>query len=329
MMLRASRSLLSLFVPVALALSACSAEDSQSGLPAEQADEAQPSDPEIEEIGEFVDANEGDVVEVEDGISVRVPPPGNLVAIEVIYDDGNTAVATLVNDAERGVFLVHPDEHLLGLPEGTLAACATKCNENAFSHLYGGDRAKWKSRLDWSYRHNNSPIGKNNAINAFKHAALAIPKQRNTCDLADQSSATQRYLGETTRAPNIIKSGSQISCGEPDGYNVIGWGAIAGGTLAVTCTFATSDGTNTYRIVEADQRYDNSNRSWFAGNTPPNSCNNRFSLRGVATHEFGHAYGLGHTPTQCNQVMAPSVSDCTSKNRKLGRGDVRGVRNLY
>lgn len=330
MMTRTVRPLVSLLVPLALALSGCGEEGAGPDAPeAEESEDVQPAEA---EVGEFVDgAQPGDVVEVEDGITVRVPEPGNLVAVEVMYEDGNTAVATLVNDTDRGVFLLHPDEHLLGPPEGTAAACATKCDDTSYSHVFAnqGVRAKWKSRLEWSYRHTNSPIGKSNAIDAFKHAAVAIPKQRNSCSMSDQSSATQRYLGETSRKPNITKSGSQINCEAPDGHNVIGWGAIAGGTLAVTCTYASSDGTNTYRIVEADQRYDTSNQNWYAGNAVPNNCNNRYSLRGVATHEFGHAYGLGHTPAQCNQVMAPSTSDCTSRNRKLGRGDVRGVRNLY
>lgn len=330
MMTRTVRPLVSLLVPLALAMSGCTEEGSDAEAPqAEESEDAQPLDP---ELGDLVDgAQPGDIVEVEDGITVRVPEPGNLVAVEVMYEDGNTAVATLVNDAERGVFILHPDDHLLGLPEGTAAACATKCNDTSFSFFFSEQevRAKWKSRLDWSYRHNNSPMGKNRAIEAFRSAARAVPVQRNSCGLADQSSATQLYLGETTRAPNITKNGSVLSCGNPDGHNVVGWGAIAGGMLAFTCVHAQNDGTDTFRIVEADQRYDSTNRSWYSGNAVPASCTNRFSLRGVATHEFGHAYGLGHTPTQCSQVMAPSTSPCTSNNRKFGNGDVRGVRNLY
>lgn len=329
MMMLSSRRIFSVVVPFSLALAACSAEESEPNpVTSEASEEAELDEPESEE---FLSAQPGDVIEVEDGIAVRVPQPGNLVGVEVMYDDGNTAVATLVNDAERGVFLLRPDEHLLGLPDGTAAACAGKCNENAYSYFFAdqGVRAKWKSRLNWSYRHTNSPIGKNNAIEAFRHAAIAVPRQRNSCSMGDQSNAKQGYLGETTRKPNISKSGSVITCEDPDGHNVVGWGAIAGGTLAVNCNYATDDGSSTYRIVESDQRYDNSNRGWYAGNEVPSSCTNRFSLRGVATHEFGHAFGLGHTPAACNQTMSPSVAPCTSRNRRLGRGDVRGVRDLY
>ncbi len=324
---RTVRPLLSLLVPLTLATSGC-AED-RSAAEVEAADDTQLLDP---EVGERVDgAKPGDIVEVEDGITVRVPGPGNLVAVEVMYEDGNTAVATLVNDAERGVYILHPDDHRLGLPAGAAASCATKCNDTSFSFLFSGGevRAKWKSRLEWSYRHTNSPIGKNRAVEAFTNAARAVPVQRNSCGLADQSSATQRYLGETTLAPNITKSGTTLSCGNPDGHSVIGWGAIAGEQLAFTCTYAQDDGTNTFRIVEADQRYDNTNRNWYSGNGVPASCTDRWSLRGVATHEFGHAYGLGHTPAECNQVMSPTGDPCTSALRKFGNGDVRGIRDLY
>lgn len=60
----------------------------------------------------------------------------------------------------------------------------------------------------------------------------------------------------------------------------------------------------------------------------PSSCNNKYSLRGVATHEFGHAYGLGHT-RQCNLVMAPATAACTAATRRFGRGDILGLRTLY
>jgi len=287
-----------------------------------------PSPGEAPEDGEIVEAVAGELIELEDGIQVEVPPPGDLVMIEVMYDDGNTAIATIVNDPDHGVRVEHPDEHLLGLPPGTAASCASKCSDSAYSYVFGSTRAKWKSRLNWHYRHGGSPVGKNAAINAFKHGAQAVPKQRNSCSMSDQSNATHRYEGETSTRPNIGKDGSNVFCKSPDGENVVGWGGLPDGTLAVTCSWASDDGSSTYRIIEADQRYDTSNRSWFTGNAVPNDCSGRFSLRAVATHEFGHAYGLGHTPNACKQVMADSASACTSR-RKFGRGDVRGVRDLY
>lgn len=280
---------------------------------------------------ELFDVAVGELIEVEEGIVLPVPERGEMFAIEVVYDDGVMTSVTLAHDTEGHVRIVHPDDHLLGVPEGTAAACASKCSDSSYSYVFGnGNPAKWKERLDWYYRHNNSPVGKTAAINAFKNAAAAVPNSRNSCSLADNNNATQRYEGETTVIPGVTTGGGVIGCDATrlqDGTNVIGWGGLPGSTLAVTCTRAIIDGGAKARITDMDMRYDK-DRNWFTGNGVPGGCSNRFSLRGVGTHEFGHAYGLGHT-SQCNLVMAPATAACTGANRVFGRGDVLGLRTLY
>ena len=61
------------------------------------------------------------------------------------------------------------------------------------------------------------------------------------------------------------------------------------------------------------------------------SCTEGWDLQAVATHEFGHAFGLGHVKEglHANLTMAPYILPCQSSEARLGLGDVRGLRALY
>ncbi|MCA9657524.1 MAG: matrixin family metalloprotease [Myxococcales bacterium] len=282
----------------------------------EPADDRPDADPDDDAF--VLDAAPGDEVEIAEGIAAVVPEPGDGVVMEVLYDDGAMYIADLATDEEGIVRLRLPG---LGFSDGGVShACASKCTDTSYKLL----PHKWNQRINWYYRDANRPssVGKTGTIDALKYAASTSTGSRNSCGMADQVSATHTYKGTTSTAPNISASGGVISCNTGDGKNVVGWAtSFPSGTLGVACTWR-SGGAAT----ETDQKYNNQ-KSWFAGNSAPSGCSNRFSLRAVAAHEFGHSFGLDHSG--CYQTMAPSTAPCASGGRMLGKGDVKGLRALY
>jgi hypothetical protein len=56
-----------------------------------------------------------------------------------------------------------------------------------------------------------------------------------------------------------------------------------------------------------------------------------FDIASVATHEFGHTFGLGHPSGNHPSLTmnAYSAGTCQSSKRSLGRGDVIGLGRIY
>lgn len=103
--------------------------------------------------------------------------------------------------------------------------------------------------------------------------------------------------------------------GPLDGKNTVGWKAQSGSVLAVTCAW--SSGGN---AVEFDMQFD---PDW--GWTTSGTTN--VDLQSVATHEFGHAAGLGHSQVT-SAVMYASYTVGTIK-RSPTQDDVDGLVTIY
>jgi hypothetical protein len=200
---------------------------------------------------------------------------------------------------------------------GSQVEVLSRCADGAYTH----NAHKWTTRLNWYFQASSRPKGSDTSrvAGALNHAATNITTGHNNCGLADLISATHAYQGTTSRAPNISSSGG---CRGRDGRNVVGFGTLPRGVLGMTCWW-----TYNGRTVETDIKLNKAYYSWFI--VRRQGCRGKWSIEGVATHEFGHAFGLGHVASYRHLIMSPVIKACQESQRWLGLGDIAGLRTLY
>lgn len=279
-----------------------------------------------------LDVRPGDPVPLASA-TVIAPEAGLGVFAEVLFDDGRTETLHLRTGLDEVVMRVDSTpvvSEQAGEEGGSVAEQAgeasapgaTKpCSDGAKNPLpYHVD-----GTLSWRFNAGSSPGG--NAVAdveaALIRAAGNITKSRNSCGLADLVDVKHAYAGRTTKGAQI---GADATCkAQGNGLDSVGFGALPEGVLGLACVFY--DGTGA--VVEADIRL-NAARAWYA--EQPASCTNRYSIEAVATHEFGHVFGLGHVAEGAhgNLTMSPQINGpCQSSEATLGRGDVLGLRAKY
>lgn len=106
-----------------------------------------------------------------------------------------------------------------------------------------------------------------------------------------------------------------------DGINLVMFrNASSGSAIATTYTWFSGS-----RMIDADMVFWDAGFQFFTGST---GCSGGFYIEDVATHEFGHALGLGHS-TITTATMYPSISTCSQQARSLDGDDIAGVLALY
>jgi hypothetical protein len=263
----------------------------------------------------------GDVVTV-DGASVVAPAAGNAVAISVDRVDG-AGTTLLVTTADDGTVAVSDGLAARDAAVEAPAASPKKCRDGAYSLING---AKWLETYNWHYKASSTPpeLTRKQATNALKASVNNITTARNGCDLADTVEATNAYQGSTTASSDVTAA---LTCNNVPNYqNVTEFGAInTFGVLAATCTYST--GTNG-EIVAASVRINSSAFDWWVSD----ACSADYSLKAVQTHEYGHAFGMGHVieDDHGNLTMSTNINGpCSHFEASLGKGDVLGLRDLY
>jgi predicted Zn-dependent protease len=105
---------------------------------------------------------------------------------------------------------------------------------------------------------------------------------------------------------------------------VVGFGTPPSGYLGMTCWWTMSG-----IIFESDMRLNKAYYHFYVNK--PSSCSNRYSIEAVATHEFGHAFGLAHVSETYHPslTMSTVIRSCQASESTLGLGDVRGLNALY
>jgi hypothetical protein len=106
-----------------------------------------------------------------------------------------------------------------------------------------------------------------------------------------------------------------------DGINLIMFrNASSGSAIATTYTWFSGS-----TMIDADMVFWDAGFQFFTGSS---GCSGGFYIEDVATHEFGHALGLGHS-TSANATMYPSLATCSQQARTLDQDDIAGVLALY
>ncbi|QQD76154.1 matrixin family metalloprotease [Curtobacterium sp. YC1] len=259
------------------------------------------SAPGARELPDVVVANNGSA-----GVAVRVDEEwsGSAPAVEQERAE-HSAPAT------SGAAASAASSAAAAAPAATTAA-STKCTSAAWEPT----GYRWASTVKWYY--NESGQKSTYAKKALRKGANAWTGTISACDRTVTSTASNTYLRLATQKPNLTDQGG---CSRNNGYNVMGWGKLPSGVLGVTCVWF--DGNGTAR--EADQRY----ATGFRWSSTETCSGSRFDTQVVATHEWGHLYGLDHVQTGTGQVMEPSGGYCQLSSRTLGRGDMTGIDSLY
>jgi hypothetical protein len=180
----------------------------------------------------------------------------------------------------------------------------------------------WHTTFRWSFKASTRPSNLTAATAAgqLKHAVRNITTERNDCGRPDRVSATSAYDGTTSRNPQI---GSDASCTGTDNHNTVAFGDLPSGVLGFTCWWYV--GT---RTVEADMRLNKVDFSWAV---TASNCSNDYLVQDVATHEFGHVYGLGHVSQtgHANETMSTQIYFCDASDETLALGDMLGLETHY
>ena len=101
---------------------------------------------------------------------------------------------------------------------------------------------------------------------------------------------------------------------------------LPGSTLAMAHTWRWTDG-----LVESDVVF-NSRLRWFVAPKEGDGCYDsiaKFELGNIATHEFGHVYGLGHARRGRFETMHSYSYTGETLKRSPGKGDVAGIKAVY
>lgn len=187
------------------------------------------------------------------------------------------------------------------------------CADETHNFLGG----KWFRTYKWSFNaaHIASGLRVKGARAKILEAFANITNANNDCGRPDRISARAEFLGTLSQA---------VNCREPDGHNVVGFGKLPFGVLAVTCFWIRNG-----RMVEADIKITNQ-EEWALGSR--GRCSSQPVLEATLTHEIGHVFGLDHVSERRHGRLTMSSfldGPCQNSESTLGLGDMLGLETLY
>ncbi|MFB6782006.1 matrixin family metalloprotease [Streptomyces sp. NPDC056352] len=297
-----------------------------------------------------------------DSTGVSVPESGTAVSVDAITEDGTTHGFTLevaadgkvsydltenntdptTAGSDRTDVLANPtittpdqtqesqtsdadatDAAGAEVADADAATSAGACSDGAYATA---DRKEYGT-YEWYIGDGGMPGGlsQSDAKWAFWDAIDNITESYNNCGYTDQVGAASNYRGPTSFEADI---NSSSQCTSRDGVSTWDAGNLAGGHVAVTCSWTWPMLGVKNDLREADVRYNTTDFDFT--NSPTSSCSNKYDIRSVGTHEAGHLFGMGHVGSgHENLTMYTNSFRCSTKARTLGKGDILGLRSIY
>ena len=261
---------------------------------------------------------------------IAKPKPGEYIALTVDKFDGESPTVTVATDQNGQTHLANIQPVLTGAPAEKLVATSTPMvNTNCGSPNYYNENG-WIVQQPYKWYYNSTGEPAANSLIRIGEGFQTWQSGANRCNstIVPNSVATS-YQGTTTDIPSVFvipstSSGSlfDIACSSlTSNKRVIGWGNLLDLAAGVTCNYgfnATTTGVSSIMFNTALSWYTTFDQSY---------CNGQADLKGIATHEEGHALGLDHY-NHVGQVMKPSGGPCDMNMRGLGYGDVHGIAKL-
>lgn len=254
-------------------------------------------------------------------IGAVVPPKGLAVGAEAMLAAGGTSRFTIAT-SKTGV-VTFGDVGMDGAGDVSILVAPAACDDGFFIKE-GHDE---NDLFEWMFNRDTTPttqVTKDNAQTHLRSGVTNITHQNNDCGLADQVSATSNFVGDTNDVSDI---NTDSTCNAQDFNNVVDFGNLANGHLGFSCWSYTPIPFADDDLLNGDFRLNKTDFDW---TVTPGSCSGRYDVQAVATHEFGHLFGLDDVgeASHGNLTMSPGEI-CSGSQRTLGRGDVLGFRAVY
>jgi hypothetical protein len=259
------------------------------------------------------------------GFTANIPQPGSTETNDQTSTSGESTL-TVANSPDGVVTATdNPSSESGSAPPSDPAGTDPACSESSYSFDQGG--TGWRKPLAWYYNLGSQSraqsLTDSDALSQIRQGNTNMSRGLNDCGLTTSLSSEGSYQGTSTNYANIDADGD-CSSNFPDSESTVSWEPFTtSSTLADTCTYATGDG-----MFEADIAI-SSKTMWFDTQDMPQDCDGvKYDLQSVMTHEWGHAFGLGHGTGEYETMYAYTTA-CNTYKRSLGLGDFDGMDLIY